>query len=92
MSMFPFQTRTYPSLKMSLRLLRWPISRVREPAGTIPSSGPYGVFQAGDGAYAMGCGTNEMWGRVARAIGKPDLQEAEGWATNLDRGKTVLLT
>jgi crotonobetainyl-CoA:carnitine CoA-transferase CaiB-like acyl-CoA transferase len=52
--------------------------------------GPYGVFQAGDGAYAMGCGTNEMWGRVARAIGKPDLQEAEGWATNLDRGKNRL--
>jgi crotonobetainyl-CoA:carnitine CoA-transferase CaiB-like acyl-CoA transferase len=48
---------------------------------------PYGVFKASDGAYAMGCGTNEMWGRIARAIGRPELQEAEGWATNLDRGQ-----
>ena len=49
--------------------------------------GPYGVFMAQDGAYAIGCGNNEMWGRIAKAIGRPDLFDAEGWATNLERGQ-----
>ena len=58
--------------------------------GHHPIVGPYGVYMAVDGAYAIGCGTNEMWGRIANAVGRPDLATAEGWATNLDRGSKRL--
>ena len=55
--------------------------------GYNPNIGPYGVFLAADGAYAMGCGTNDMWGRVSKIIGKPELHVAEGWATPPERGR-----
>jgi CoA:oxalate CoA-transferase len=54
-------------------------------AGYSGVTGPYGVFQAMDGTYAIGTATNELWGKIARAIGRPELHTADGWATSLER-------
>jgi CoA:oxalate CoA-transferase len=54
--------------------------------GYNPNCGPYGVFQAMDGAYAIGCGTNEMWAKVSKVLGRPDLYDAKGWSSNGERG------
>jgi len=55
-------------------------------SGHSPTNAPYGVFLASDGAYALGTGNSDMWGKVARVVGKPELHKADGWATNADRG------
>jgi formyl-CoA transferase len=52
--------------------------------------GPYGVFQAMDGAYALGCGNDEMWGKITTLMGRSDLKKAPGWSNNVERGKNHL--
>ncbi|MHB1004259.1 MAG: CaiB/BaiF CoA transferase family protein [Chloroflexota bacterium] len=38
-------------------------------------AGPRGAFKARDGYVALSCPTDEMWGRLAHLIGRPDLIE-----------------
>jgi crotonobetainyl-CoA:carnitine CoA-transferase CaiB-like acyl-CoA transferase len=54
--------------------------------GYNPNCGPYGVFLAMDGAYALGCGNDEMWAKVSKAMGRSDLYGAQGWSNNIERG------
>jgi CoA:oxalate CoA-transferase len=49
--------------------------------------GPYGVFQAADGAYAIGCGSDEMWAKISNSLGRPELLKADGWSNNTERGR-----
>lgn len=48
----------------------------------FPFLAPYGVFQAQDREFYMGCGTDKMFERFCAAINRPDLLEDPRFATN----------
>lgn len=53
-----------------------------------PSITPHGVFRARDGYVvisAYGAGAHSMWPRLAAAIGRPELGDAEGYRTDAER-------
>ncbi len=48
---------------------------------------PYGMFQAKDGPFNMAAATEEMWQRLCRLIGKPELAEHPDYKDNSARVK-----
>ena len=53
-----------------------------------PTITPHGVFEGTDGFIALsgyGTGANSMWPRVATAIGRPDLADADGYGSDDQR-------
>ncbi len=47
-----------------------------------PSITPYETFAASDGDFAVACGNDVLFGRLCRAIARPELAEDERFATN----------
>lgn len=48
---------------------------------------PYGMFQAKDGPFNMAAATEEMWRKLCRLIGKPELAEHADYRDNSARVK-----
>lgn len=46
---------------------------------------PYGTYQAGDGYYNIGCGTDEFFYKLARAIGHSEMIDDERFLTHEGR-------
>ncbi|MDR1359812.1 MAG: CoA transferase [Deltaproteobacteria bacterium] len=57
---------------------------------TDPAIAPFDTFEAKDGVFVMGVGTDKMWGEVCAAMGRPDLAEDPRYRTNADRCKNYL--
>ena len=47
-----------------------------------PSIAPFDSFHAKDGDFVMGCGTDDMFAKLAGAMGKPELAENPLYKTN----------
>lgn len=52
-----------------------------------PNLVPYGAFPAQDGSIIVACLTNSFWGRICRAIDRPELAEDERFDT-LEKRRT----
>ena len=52
-----------------------------------PAIAPFDIFPGKDGMFAMGVGTNKMWGEVCAAMGKMELHKDPRYLTNDDRVK-----
>lgn len=50
-----------------------------------PSIAPFDSFEAKDGDFVMGCGTNKMFAGLCEAMGKPDLITNPLYDTNIHR-------
>ena len=50
-----------------------------------PSIAPYQTFRAADGFFVVACGNDSQFGKVAAAIGRPDLALDERFTTNTKR-------
>jgi crotonobetainyl-CoA:carnitine CoA-transferase CaiB-like acyl-CoA transferase len=50
--------------------------RIR-PARVSATNSPFGAYRAKDGFIAIGVGSNSVWRRFCKAIGRPELTEAE---------------
>jgi formyl-CoA transferase len=63
------------------------LGRVRERSGNqLSASVPAGMFQAGDGTWlVLTTSTDRTFGRLARAMGRPDMVTDPRFATNRDR-------
>ena len=46
---------------------------------------PYGTYQAADGYYNLGCGTDKHFKLFAKAIGRPELGDMDEYRTHADR-------
>ena len=46
---------------------------------------PYGTYQAADGYYNLGCGTDKHFQLFAKAIGRPELGDMDEYRTHPDR-------
>ena len=46
---------------------------------------PYGTYQAADGYYNLGCGTDKHFQLFAKAIGHPELSDMDEYRTHPDR-------
>ncbi len=55
-----------------------------------PSIAPFDSFQAKDGAFVMGCGTDKMFAGLCGAMGRTDLIENPLYKTNLARCENYL--
>lgn len=53
-----------------------------KPGGSFPFLAPYGMYEARDGEFFMGVGTDRMFGRLCPAIGRDDLLGDQRFATN----------
>jgi len=52
-----------------------------------PLTAPMGVYRARDGYMNLAVGNDEMWGRLCRVLGVPELTADPGFATNQARVK-----
>ncbi|MGW4338050.1 CaiB/BaiF CoA transferase family protein [Rhodococcus koreensis] len=60
--------------------------RVAEPTGSAHRlAAPYEALGTADGHIAVGAANQRVWTALCTAIGRPDLLEAEQYATNADR-------
>jgi crotonobetainyl-CoA:carnitine CoA-transferase CaiB-like acyl-CoA transferase len=50
-----------------------------------PSIAPYQPFRAADGWFVIACGNDVQFGRLAKAIGSPELVDDNRFVTNADR-------
>lgn len=50
-----------------------------------PSIVPYQTFRAADGWFNVGVANEAQWGRLCRAVGRPEWIDDPRWATNADR-------
>lgn len=50
-----------------------------------PTIVPYESFHAADGDFVIAGGNDEIWGRLCRAIGRPELADDARYRTNADR-------
>jgi crotonobetainyl-CoA:carnitine CoA-transferase CaiB-like acyl-CoA transferase len=50
-----------------------------------PSIVPYGTYEAADGPFALAVGSDGLFARLCRELGRPDLAEDERFATNTAR-------
>ncbi|MEN6326548.1 MAG: CoA transferase [Syntrophomonas sp.] len=55
-----------------------------------PGIAPFDAFDAKDGMFVMGVGTNAMWEKLCNLMGRPDLFEDPRYLTNDDRCKNYL--
>ncbi len=59
---------------------------VPQPMGTsFPTVVPYRVYQTRDRAIAIAVGSEKLWSAFCRAIGRADLEQHPGFATNSQR-------
>jgi crotonobetainyl-CoA:carnitine CoA-transferase CaiB-like acyl-CoA transferase len=52
---------------------------------------PFGLFRASDGHVSIGCAHDAFWGKLALAIGRPELITDEAYATNVARVRNAQL-
>ncbi len=57
----------------------------RQMGNQHPSIAPYETLRCRDGLIAIACGNDVQFGRLARALGAPELAERADFATNPDR-------
>ena len=50
-----------------------------------PSIAPFDSFEAKDGGFVMGCGTDKMWASLCKIMGKEELIDDPSYVTNLKR-------
>jgi crotonobetainyl-CoA:carnitine CoA-transferase CaiB-like acyl-CoA transferase len=50
-----------------------------------PSIVPYGLYEAADGPFALAVGSDGLFARLCRELGRPELAEDERFATNTAR-------
>lgn len=56
---------------------------IPKPAGNVdPGIAPFDSFEAKDGMFVMGVGTNAMWARLCEVMGRPELIDDPLYATN----------
>lgn len=61
---------------------------IRERSGSIlPGIAPSNVYQCKDGHFMIGANKDEIFARLAQAMGQPELADDERYATHLARGK-----
>ena len=61
---------------------------IRERSGSIlPGIAPSNVYQCKDGHFMIGANKDEIFARLAAAMGQPELATDERYATHLARGK-----
>ena len=61
---------------------------IRERSGSIlPGIAPSNVYSCKDGPFMIGANKDEIFARLAAAMGQPDLATDERYATHLARGK-----
>lgn len=64
---------------------------IRERAGSIlPGIAPSNVYGCADGEYMIGANKDEIFRRLAAAMGEPELADDERYATHLARGKNQI--
>ncbi|MER6563081.1 CoA transferase [Streptomyces sp. NPDC001027] len=79
---------TLPFMTVALARIQSASSDVAQAAGSNNFHGvPYGVFEAKDGYFNIGVNRDELWQRLARAIGRPELGDDPRYATYLERSK-----
>lgn len=60
-------------------------------AGNIdPGIAPFDSFQAKDGSFVMGCGTNKFWSALCKLMEKEKLIDDPRYSTNLNRCENYL--
>lgn len=61
---------------------------IRERSGSIlPGIAPSNVYQCRDGVYMIGANNDQIFKRLAKAMGRPELGEDPRYATHLARGE-----
>ncbi|QGN56519.1 CaiB/BaiF CoA-transferase family protein [Novosphingobium sp. Gsoil 351] len=61
---------------------------IRERSGSIlPGIAPSNVYTCSDGEYMIGANKDEIWRRLAEAMGRPELADDPRYATHIARGK-----
>jgi len=61
---------------------------IRERSGSIlPGIAPSNVYQCKDGHFMIGANKDEIFARLAAAMGQPELADDERYATHIARGK-----
>jgi CoA:oxalate CoA-transferase len=57
----------------------------RQMGNVDPAIAPFDTFEAKDGVFVMGVGTDKMWREVCQAMGRPELGDDPRYRTNEDR-------
>ena len=61
---------------------------IRERSGSIlPGIAPSNVYACSDGEYMIGANKDAIWGRLAGAMGRPELADDPRYATHIARGR-----
>jgi crotonobetainyl-CoA:carnitine CoA-transferase CaiB-like acyl-CoA transferase len=61
---------------------------IRERSGSIlPGIAPSNVYQCSDGVYMIGANNDQIFKRLAKAMGRPELGDDPRYATHLARGE-----
>lgn len=61
---------------------------IRERSGSIlPGIAPSNVYRCSDGDYLIGANQDAVWGRLARAMGQPDLAADPRFVDHVSRGR-----
>jgi len=61
---------------------------IRERSGSIlPGVAPSNVYQCSDGVYMIGANNDQIFKRLAKAMGRPELGDDPRYATHLARGE-----
>ena len=64
---------------------------IRERSGSIlPGSAPSNVYNCSDGEYMIGANKDAIWGRLAEAMGRPELADDPRYATHIARGQNQM--
>lgn len=64
----------------------WASGNIPRPTGTAHRmSAPYQAFRTADGWMTIGANNQRLWGFLCNALGHPELQDDERFATNPDR-------
>jgi crotonobetainyl-CoA:carnitine CoA-transferase CaiB-like acyl-CoA transferase len=64
------------------------LSAAKEPTrlgNAHPSLAPYESYRCADGAINVGAGSDELWARLCKALGRPDLYEDPRFVKNRER-------
>ncbi|MEU6646295.1 CoA transferase [Saccharomonospora sp. NPDC046836] len=79
---------TLPFMTVALARIQSADQEATEAAGSNNFHGvPYGVFPARDGYFNIGVNRDELWVRLCRAMGRPELGRDERYATYLERAR-----
>ena len=67
------------------------VGEIHKPVGNIdPALAPFDSFEAQDGTFVMGTGTNKMWAQLCQEMGRTELIEDPRYNTNDNRCKNYL--